>query len=370
VAGSKLNGNKRVPFFDLAGIPTDDLLNIESLIGDTLRNDQMIDGQVVGIFEKNFSAYIGVEYAIGVGNGLDAITLSLQALGLGPGSRVAVPSHTFIATWLAIIKIGAEPVGVDVDEFGQMNLDLLEREKNLDCVVIVHMHGRSCDLLRLTQWASSNGVFVVEDCAQAHGLVVAGKKAGSWGDMAAFSFYPTKNLFAMGDGGAICTSNEFLSERARSISRYGRLKNDKYRHNLDGVNSRLDSIQAAVLNYGLSNLDKWNLQRNNIANTYLTGLNLEFGARAVQNSVNHHFDIFIANRDGVRSTLQSRGINTEIHYPILAADEADYGNRDKYPIGRKISESTLSLPLSPWQSEDDTQFVIEVFNSIKGKFPN
>jgi dTDP-4-amino-4,6-dideoxygalactose transaminase len=368
VAGDKLKSDKRVPFFDLAGIPNDDLLNIESLIGDTLRNDQMIDGRVVGIFEENFSSYIGVKYTIGVANGLDAITLSLQALGLGPGSRVAVPSHTFIATWLAILKIGAEPVGVDVDEFGQMNLDLLERERNLDCVVIVHMHGRSCDLLRLTQWASIHGVFVVEDCAQAHGLVVAGKKAGSWGDMAAFSFYPTKNLFAMGDGGAICTSNEFLSERVRSISRYGRIKNDKYSHNLDGVNSRLDSIHAAVLNYGLSKLDKWNLQRKNIANTYLAGLNLEFGARGVQNSVNHHFDIVIRKRDEVRSILQSKGINTEIHYPILAADEADFGNRQKYPIGRVISESTLSLPLSPWQSEDDTQFVIDGFNSIKGTF--
>jgi dTDP-4-amino-4,6-dideoxygalactose transaminase len=222
--------------------------------------------------------------------------------------------------------------------------------------------------LRLTQWASIHGVFVVEDCAQAHGLVVAGKKAGSWGDMAAFSFYPTKNLFAMGDGGAICTSNEFLSERVRSISRYGRIKNDKYSHNLDGVNSRLDSIHAAVLNYGLSKLDKWNLQRKNIANTYLAGLNLEFGARGVQNSVNHHFDIVIRKRDEVRSILQSKGINTEIHYPILAADEADFGNRQKYPIGRVISESTLSLPLSPWQSEDDTQFVIDGFNSIKGTF--
>ena len=188
--------------------------------------------------------------------------------------------------------------------------------------------------------------------------------------MAAFSFYPTKNLFAMGDGGAICTSNEFLGERARSISRYGRLKNDKYRHNLDGVNSRLDSIQAAVLNYGLSNLDKWNLQRKKIADQYFAGLNLEFGSRAVQNSVNHHFDIVIANRDGVRSILQSKGIDTEMHYPILAADEADCGNRDKYPRGRKISESTISLPLSPWQSEDDTQFVIDGFNSIKGTFLN
>jgi dTDP-4-amino-4,6-dideoxygalactose transaminase len=366
LAEVKLNADKRVPFFDLAKIPPEDLLKIESSIGDVLRNDQMIDGRIVGIFEENFSSYIGVDYTIGVANGLDAITISLQALGLGPGSRVAVPSHTFIATWLAIIKIGAEPVGVDVDEFGQMNLDLLEREENLDCVIVVHMHGRSCDLFRLTQWARSNCVFVVEDCAQAHGLIVAGKKAGSWGDMAAFSFYPTKNLFAMGDGGAICTSSEFLSERARSISRYGRLKNDKYRHNLDGVNSRLDSIQAAILNYGLSNLDKWNLQRKRIADTYLAELNLEFGARAVQNSVNHHFDIIIANRDGVRSNLQSRGINTEIHYPVLAADEADYRNREKYPIGRKISESTLSLPLSPWQSEDDTDFVIDGFNTIQG----
>ncbi len=370
MAGVELNGGKRVPFFDLGKIPTEDLINIESAIGDVLRNDQMIDGRVVGIFEENFSSYIGVSHTIGVANGLDAITISLLALGLGPGSRVAVPSHTFIATWLAILKIGAEPVGVDVDEFGQMNLDLLESQGNLDCVVIVHMHGRSCDLLRLTQWATIQGVLVVEDCAQAHGLMVAGKKAGSWGDMAAFSFYPTKNLFAMGDGGAICTSNEFLSERARSISRYGRIKGDKYRHNLDGVNSRLDSIQAAVLNFGLSKLDNWNLQRQKIANHYLAGLNLEFGARAIQNSVNHHFDIVIDNRDEVRIALQTRGINTEIHYPVLAADEADFQNSHKYPIGRKISESTLSLPLSPWHSEDDIQFVIDGFNSIPGTFLN
>lgn len=359
-----MNNDRRVPFYDLAGIPTDDLLHIESSIRETIRTDQMIDGQCVKIFEESFSSYIGVSHTIGVANGLDAITLCLQALGLGPGSRVAVPSHTFIATWLAVRKIGAEPVGIDVDEFGQMNLDLLEREVNLDCVVVVHMHGRSCDLLRLTKWTKNNGVSLVEDCAQAHGLVVSGKKVGSWGDMAAFSFYPTKNLFAMGDGGAVCTSNDFLSERVRSISRYGRINNDKYRHNLDGVNSRLDSIQAAVLNYGLSKLDKWNLQRQKIAITYLAGLNLEFGARATQNSVNHHFDILISNRDQIRLALQSKGVNTEIHYPILAADEADFRNHDKYPMGRKISNSTLSLPLSPWQSEDDTWLVIERFNSL------
>jgi dTDP-3-amino-3,4,6-trideoxy-alpha-D-glucose transaminase len=353
-----------VPFYDTKTIPMRHRKMMKKAIGKCFDVDRLIDGDELTIFESNFAEYIGSKFAVGVANGLDAITISLRALGIGPGDKVAVPAHTFIATWLAVHATGATPVGVDVDIFGQMDLGLLEREVGLKCVIVVHMHGRSCDLVRLTDWAKRNNVFVVEDCAQAHGLVVSGKKVGSWGDISAFSFYPTKNLFALGDGGAVTTSSQHLHDRVRSISRYGRIEGDKYRHNLDGVNSRLDTIQAGVLNYGLSQLDSWNHHRTRIANLYLSNLNYNFPAGKYENSVHHHFDLILEDRNFYQAELLKYGVTTEIHYPILAADEAEEMNELKYTTARSIAQKTLSLPMSPWQKDKDTFLVIEAFNSI------
>jgi dTDP-4-amino-4,6-dideoxygalactose transaminase len=220
----------------------------------TLNEDNLIEGSACRIFEKQFSTYLGTNYVLGVGNGFDALRLSLLALGIGRGDRVAVPAHTFIATWFAIQSVGAIPVGVYVTEDGQINLDLLEVQKDLKCVIPVHMHGTHCDMSRLTNWAKRNSVYVIEDCAQAAGLLIQGKKAGTWGDMGAFSFYPTKNLYALGDGGAITTNNIEMHRKIYEMHDHGR--------NFEGEsvswvrNSRLDNLQAAILNSKFDSFDK------------------------------------------------------------------------------------------------------------------
>ena len=302
---------------------------------------------------------------IGVGNGFDAIKIGLQSLGIGQGDRVAVPAHTFIATWFAIIAIGGTPVGIDVTIEGQMNLDLLEKEVGLRAVIPVHMHGTHCDMERLTKWAKANGIKVLEDCAQAAGLDIQGRKSGSWGDVAAFSFYPTKNLFALGDGGAIATNDPNIRERARLLTRYGSDKEDKYLHLSLGQNSRLDTLQAGFLLHALDYLDEWNEIRREVAHRYTQQfLELDIVPEFTFNSVYHHFTVLLENRDATRAELTSLGINSEIHYPNVAGIEAVGGTDSSFPISALIAKKTLSLPISPWQKTQQTDRVVKALISI------
>ena len=331
----------------------------------TLREDNLIEGSSCRIFENQFSSYLGTSYVLGVGNGFDALRISLLALGVGRGDRVAVPSHTFIATWFAIQSVGAIPIGIDVTEDGQMDLNLLEQEKNISCVIPVHMHGTHCDMKRLTDWANLWKIRVVEDCAQAAGLTIQGKKAGTWGDVGAYSFYPTKNLFALGDGGAICTNNPDVFEAARSISRYGSKMDDKYSHHRQGQNSRLDTIQAAFLQINLQHLDRWNDLRLKIVDSYNERLeHFRTNLAESQTSIAHHYVVKLENRKEVRAHLADKGIATEMHYPKLAALEVDPTQSQRFPIGLKLSDSGLSLPISPWQSEDETEYVLKTLVRI------
>jgi dTDP-4-amino-4,6-dideoxygalactose transaminase len=328
-----------------------------------LKEDSFIDGEVCKEFETTFSSYLNIDHAVGVGNGFDALVLSLRALGIGKGNSVAVPSHTFVATWLAVKAVGANPVGIDVDSCGQLDLDLLESHSNIDCVIVVHMHGSTCDMTRLSKWTKKNKILLLEDCAQACGLEFDQKKVGSFGDISAFSFYPTKNLFAIGDGGAVCSNNLDLINKVRSISRYGRIGNDKYRHTNEGVNSRLDSIQAGIILINLRYLDSWNHQRSKIAKRFEDKLDLKVPRLSFKNeSIYHHFILFSSNRDELREKLNSKKVQTEIHYPNLAAFEMA-GNKDSnFPNGQFFSSNGLSIPISQWQDEKTTQKIIEVIN--------
>jgi len=347
----------RVDFYSTTAMPSSLKGEYLSIFEATLNQDNLIDGNACRDFEHNFSSYQEVPYVIGVGNGFDAIKIGLQALGVGVGDRVAVPAHTFIATWYAVLAIGAIPLGVDVTSDGQMNLDELEHLSDLRAVIPVHMHGTHCDMSRLTKWATANNVLVLEDCAQAAGLDIQGKKAGSWGDAAAFSFYPTKNLFTLGDGGAIATSNHKVYELAKSISRYGSKIGNKYEHVRLGQNSRLDTIHAAFLNINLEYLDSWNESRRRIADTY----NLAFKPTelAPTSHVYHHYIIYIENRDSLRLNLQELGIATEVHYPNFAAGEVNQKNDSNFPVAKYLSKAGLSLPISPWQEIYETEYVIE-----------
>jgi dTDP-4-amino-4,6-dideoxygalactose transaminase len=354
-----------INFYDTSQIPGKIKRHYIKSIRKTISKDNLIDGQICYDFQTDFSNYLGVKHSVGVGNGFDALVLSLRALNIGPGKKVAVPSHTFIATWLAVLAVGATPIGIDVDKYGQIDLDILEKFTEIDCVIVVHMHGSSCDLNRLSNWTKKHEIFLVEDCAQACGLSFQNKKVGSFGDISAFSFYPTKNLFAIGDGGAVCSNNYDLISRITSISRYGKINDDKYKHSKNGVNSRLDSIHAAVLQVNLKYLDEWNQERIRVAHQYNEKLDdsierLNF----FNNSIFHHFLIFSTKRDKLRIALEHSGIKTEIHYPNLAALEIEPAGIEKYPVGNYFSSRGLSIPISPWQDKKTINRIITEINKI------
>jgi len=349
----------KVEFYSTRNMPRSLKREFLSSVRQTLRNDSLVEGKACREFEEDFADYLNVAHALGVGNGFDALKIGLQAIGLGPGDRVALPAHTFIATWYAVLSIGAVPIGVDVTPNGQLDLDQVELLDNLQAVIPVHMHGSHCDMVRLTTWAKSNKIKILEDCAQAAGLNIQGKKAGTWGDAAAFSFYPTKNLFTIGDGGAIVTNNETIHEKARMISRYGSEKNNKYQHVMLGQNSRLDTIQAKFLSKSLNFLDEWNCKRSEIARDYLENLEaFALPKSKSSNSVYHHFAILVENRNEIREQLQKIEIGTEIHYPNVAGIEVQSGNYI-YPVSSKIASQILSLPISPWQQKKHTNYVID-----------
>lgn len=355
-----------IPFYSTRDIPRNLIADYLKIFKKILEEDNLIDGRACTNFESKFGDYLEVSHVIGVGNGFDAINIGLLALGIGAGDRVAVPAHTFVATWFAVLSTGATPIGVDVDSYGQIDLNALEKIDNLKCVIPVHMHGTHCDMRRLASWAKQKSVYVIEDCAQAAGLKIQGRLAGTWGDVGAFSFYPTKNLFALGDGGAIVTDNFDLANLARSISRYGSSRDNKYEHIRLGKNSRLDSVQAGILEYNLCFLDKWNDTRKKIAETYDNALKAYALPRPpASNHVFHHYVLSgLSNRDFLRQKMLQAGIATEIHYPRVAADEAQSELQKNYPNAKAIASTSISIPISPWQTQSTTDYVLEVVESL------
>ena len=360
-----------VQFFSFSDAPESLKSEWSHAVNEVIQSGRFIGGPFVEKFENNWSTYLGVNYTIGVGNGFDALVLALRALDIKAGDFVAVPIHTFIATWLAVGAVGATPIGIDCDEFGLMDLDILESHKTkFKAVIPVHMHGQMVDMQRLMNWAETKGVKVIEDCAQAHGASKLGKKAGTWGDINAFSFYPTKNLGALGDAGAIVTDNPELAARVKSLSNYGSRPDSKYSYMYSGVNSRLDPIQAAILSINLKFLDEWNQTRIQIANRYSAAfkqLSLKI-LSSKKNSVYHHFVVLSENRDITRTLLLEKGIYTEIHYPE-SAEESYLGltsSKDlKESKASQLALKTLSLPISPWITSDAVDYVIGKVTSDK-----
>ena len=355
----------KVDFFSFKDAPDSLREEWKAATLEVIESGQFIAGPFVSKFETEWANYLGVKHAIGVGNGYDAIVVALKILGISEGDLVAVPSHTFVATWLAVGAVGATPFGIDCNDSGLMNLDLLESNKlKFSAIIPVHMHGQMVDMPRLVTWAKVNGVKVVEDCAQAHGAKIDGKLAGTWGDFGAFSFYPTKNLGALGDAGALVTNNAALASDARSYVNYGSVPGNKYEYQFNGINSRLDPIQAAVLSVNLRYLDSWNTKRKEIANIYDIRLQT-LGIKTLKmgsESVYHHYIVESENRDKTRALLDLMGVKTEIHYPECA--ELSYSKfKENYVSGEienasVISNKTLSLPISPWMSNESLDFVI------------
>jgi dTDP-4-amino-4,6-dideoxygalactose transaminase len=357
----------KVDFFSFNGVPEGLKHEWRVAIDTNIKAGVFIGGPEVRQFESNWAMYLGVNHAIGVGNGYDAIVVALKILGVGTGDYVAVPSHTFIATWLAVDAVGATPVGIDCDNSGLMDLGKLEQHPTRFASVIpVHMHGQMVDMPRLMKWAKDKGVKVIEDCAQAHGARINGKFAGTWGDFGAFSFYPTKNLGGLGDGGSLVTNDEALASKAKSYTNYGSKLGNKYEYQFNGINSRLDPIQASILNVNLKYLDLWNLARKEKAEFYKKELEL-LGIKILptqKESVFHHFVIESENRSASKTILTKYGINCEIHYPESAAKSYSRNKKNFHEYDSKnadlLTSKILSLPMSPWLTQADQDRVVSV----------
>ncbi len=328
-------------------------------------------GENVKTFEKSFADYCGVKHCTGVANGLDALILALRVCGFDPGSEVIVPSNTYIATILSIIQNGLKPVLVEPD-IKTYNIDpgLIEDKitSRTKAILVVHLYGKVCDMDKILAIAKRHNLKVIEDCAQSHGAMYKTKKAGTFGDSAAFSFYPTKNLGAMGDAGALTTGDSDLDEKFRSLRNYGSKK--KYHNDMVGFNSRLDELQAALLNIKLKYLDRINMHKRKLAGLYFNGLKSDFILPQVHPDhfdVYHIFNVRHPKRDELKKYLHENGIMTEIHYPVAPVKQpAMKGIIDDVPtpIAEEIHNSTLSLPISFGHTTFEIQQVIEIMNKF------
>ena len=361
----------RVPAYDIARANAPFRTGLSQASDAVLNSAHLILGNFGVRFEQQFAEYCGTEQCVGVGNGLDALALALAALRVGPGDEVIVPAFTFIATWFSVLRVGARPIPVDVLTDGLINVDLVESviTSRTKAIVPVHLFGRMADMDRLGAISESYKVPIVEDAAQAHGAVHRQKRAGSFGRAAAFSFYPTKNLGALGDGGAVCTNDPDLALTVRRLRNYG--SDVKYRHEIIGQNSRLDELQAAFLSVKLPSLETSNDRRRATAELYASA----FHERDLGNiklppvsgsPVWHQYVIRTEHRDALMDGLARQGVGTTIHYPVAPFDQPCFSGqyeRSKYPIAIGLSDSVLSLPMGDYLRVEEVHFVVNAVAS-------
>lgn len=335
-----------------------------------LQSGWYVLGQNVEKFEKEFSRFTNTNFTVGVANGLDAITIGLKALNLKPGDEVLVPSNTYIATILSIIHAGLNPVLIEPDiQTYNINPSLIEKNisKKSKAIIVVHLYGKACEMDPILSICKKYNLKLLEDCAQSHGALYKGKMTGSFGDFGCFSFYPTKNLGALGDAGAIVCNDDVLAERVKQLRNYG--SNKKYHNNLIGFNSRLDELQAGFLRIKLKALTKITKHKRMLANTYLSNLNNNFIKPLINEDfydVYHIFNIRHKKRDELRNYMLKHGIQTEIHYPVAPNKQVALKNIivNDYPLSNEIHNTTLSLPISYFHSKEDILKVCEVMNEF------
>lgn len=330
-----------------------------------------IQGTECEKFEQEFAEWNGAKYCVGMATGLDAIYLALKALGIGVGDDVIVPSNTFIATALAVSYTGAKVVLVDPDEhtYNMCGKGLEEAyTPNCKAIIPVHLYGQAAEMDEVMAFAREKGLYVLEDCAQAHGATYKGKKVGTFGDVGCFSFYPGKNLGALGDGGAIVTNRADLAEKIRCLGNYGSTK--KYHHAYLGTNSRLDEVQAGLLRIKLTHLDAYNKARNEVAKKYLEGIrNAKIKLPCVGEGrmhVWHLFAVMCDDREALKAYLEEKGIGTVCHYPIAIADQECYREYHlaHLPLAEYIAANELSLPMYYGMTDEEIQYVIDAINAF------
>lgn len=362
----------QIPYLDLKKMYQDIQRELDQAYQEVTKGQRFIGGKADKKFEQEFADYCGAGECVGVGNGLDAIRLILQAYGIGMGDEVIVPANTFIATALAVTHVGAVPVFVDADhesytiDIGRIEEKITDRTK---AVIVVHLYGRAVETERVRRLSEKYNLKIIEDAAQAHGASIRGIRTGNLGDAAAFSFYPGKNLGAMGDAGAVVTNDKELAGRIRALGNYGSY--EKYNHVYQGCNSRLDEFQAAFLSVKLKYLDNWNQERRRIAKIYKQEIHnpkVELPAmpQDIQEHVFHIYPVLTESRKEFTFFLQEQGIETNIHYPIPIMEQKAYGylsvRTADYPVTKKICAQEVSIPLYPGMTEGQIAWVISCVN--------
>lgn len=362
-----------VAFLDLKAAYAELASELDNAIMRVVKSGWYLLGEELSAFEAEYAAYVGARYCVGVGNGLDAIRLILIAKNIGPGDEVLVPANTYIATWLAVSQTGAIPVPIDPDlrtyniDPTKIRLAITEKTK---AILVVHLYGQPADMDAIKRIAGEHQLMVFEDAAQAHGARYRGKLAGNLADAAAWSFYPTKNLGAMGDGGAVTTNDEALANALRTLRNYGSAK--KYVNERQGYNSRLDEVQAAILRVKLKYLDLWNIRRGKLARFYTEHIRLpQLTLPYVADQVEHAWHLYVIRsirRTELQTYLQRKGIETLIHYPIPPHMQAAYRDTriclEQTFIATQLAQEVLSLPISPHLTEAQAEQVVLSINAM------
>lgn len=364
----------KVPFVSFASMHSEIRTELDDAYSRVIDKNYFIHGEECTLFEEEFAEFCGAKYCVGVANGLDALFLILKAMGISSGDEVIVPSNTYIATALAVSNTGALPVFVEPD-INTYNIDVNCIEQKITsrtkAIIAVHLQGRAADMDEINRIAKKHNLRVIEDAAQAHGARYKGRRVGSLSDAAGFSFYPGKNLGALGDGGCITTNNKELADNVRALGNYG--SDYKYHHIYKGVNSRLDELQAAFLREKLKNLDKWNSKRREFANIYLNHIKnpnivLPLKSDDIFEHIYHVFVIRCKERDKLEEYLNERGIGTVKHYPIPMHRQLAYKDLEisegELPIAEEISRTVLSLPMYYGMTEEEIQYVIDAVNKF------
>ncbi len=362
----------KIPFLDVGATYLELKQEIDDAVSRVLNSGCYILGPEVEAFEDEWAKYCEAKHTVGLASGLDAITLALRSLNIGANDEVVVPSHTYIATWIAITSIGAIPVPVEPDP-KTYNIDPKKIEKAITpktkALLPVHLYGQPADIDQILKISKKYNIFVIEDAAQSHGARYKGKQIGAHGDIVCWSFYPGKSLGAFGDAGAITTNNSDLAKKIYTLRNYGSRK--KYVNELEGVNSRLDPIQAAILRVKLKYLDSWNERRKIIASIYTKELNnssliLPYVPEWAD-PVWHLYVIRSTNRDYLKNCLNEAGVETILHYPIPPHLQDAFQNlkisEKSYPIARQIAGEVLSLPIGPHLETQYSEKIISILKS-------
>lgn len=347
---------------------------MQRAINRCLKSGWYILGKESTAFEESFATYVGMKYALGVANGLEALQISLMALGVRSGDEVLTVSNSAVATSLAITNVGATPVFVEVDEYYHMDLADAEKKvtKKTKAILPVHLFGQTADLTAIRKFAKKHRLYLVEDACQAHGALYKGKMAGSFGELGCFSFYPTKNLGGYGDGGAITTNSKKLYEQCKMLRNYG--QRNRYHHEVKGINSRLDELQAAILNVKLKHLNAFVKKRNYIATLYLKELQgiKEIVLPQTRPGAYHAYHLFVIqvkNREKLMAYLHAQGIQSIVHYPVPIHKQECYSeyNKLKLPVTEALAETIVSLPIHPFMTEREVKKVCKHIRTFYGK---